>query len=198
MVRGKVLAHRGIHFSGDSRDARSRVRSANQLVWQFFRLLAPFRWQVFWILGSATAATLIGLLPPAATKFIVDYGWSGKPVPAPWLRRFPSLSDFAQGAWHRSCEKMAAASVSSSSRAVDHCRVFHTSAFPTDIGTFADFNLHTTLQPTNAPADFYPVFSNDPINGQYGVPEPMSLVLVGQLACLMSAFSAVVRTLRKY
>ena len=40
-----------------------------------------------------TVATLIGLLPPAGTKFIIDYGLSGKPLPEPWLRRFPSLSD---------------------------------------------------------------------------------------------------------
>ena len=93
MVRENELPHGGMHSSGDPRDARSRVRSARQLVWQFFQLLAPFRRQVFWILASATAATLIGLLPPAATKFIVDYGLSGKPVPEAWLRRFPSLSD---------------------------------------------------------------------------------------------------------
>ena len=28
-----------------------------------------------------------------ATKFIIDYGLSGKPLPEPWLRRFPSLCD---------------------------------------------------------------------------------------------------------
>jgi ABC-type multidrug transport system fused ATPase/permease subunit len=56
-------------------------------------LLAPFRRQVFWILVSVTVATLIGLLPPAGTKFIVDYGLSGKALPEALLRRFPSLSD---------------------------------------------------------------------------------------------------------
>ena len=92
-VRHKELPHGGIHSSGEPRDARSRVRSAKQLVWQFFHLLSPFRWQVFSILASVTIATLIGLLPPAGTKFIIDYGLSGKPLPEPWLRRFPSLSD---------------------------------------------------------------------------------------------------------
>jgi hypothetical protein len=62
---------------------------------------------------------------------------------------------------------------------------FDTTSFPTDIGTFSDFNLHTTLQPTGAAAGFYPIFSNDPVNARYGVPEPMSLVLVGQLAGLI-------------
>src|SRR5437667_89943 len=92
-VRRKGLPHGGIHSSGESRDAKSRVRSAKHLVWQFFQLLAPFRRQVFWILASVTVATLIGLLPPAGTKFIVDYGLNGKPLPEQWLRKFPSLSD---------------------------------------------------------------------------------------------------------
>ena len=41
---------------------------------------------------SATAATLIGLLPPAGTKFIIDYGLSHKTVPDHWLRIMPSLA----------------------------------------------------------------------------------------------------------
>src|SRR2546423_2765599 len=59
-VRDNELPHGGVHSSGEPRDARSRVRSAKQLVLQFVRLLAPFRRQVFWILASVTVATLIG------------------------------------------------------------------------------------------------------------------------------------------
>ena len=92
-VRRKGLPHGGTSTSGDSRDAKRRVRSARQLVWQFFQLLVPFRRQVFWILMSATIATLIGLAPPAGTKFIVDYGLSHKPLPEVWLKTFPSISD---------------------------------------------------------------------------------------------------------
>ena len=92
-IRDHELPHGGIHSTGESRNARSRVRSAKQLVWHFIHLLAPFRRQVFWILASVTVATLIGLLPPAGTKFIVDYGLSGKPLPEQWLREFPSLAD---------------------------------------------------------------------------------------------------------
>ena len=36
---------------------------------------------------------MIGLLPPAGTKFIIDYGLSHKSLPEPWLRLFPSLAD---------------------------------------------------------------------------------------------------------
>ena len=83
----------GIHSSGESRDSKDRVRSATQLVSQFLQLLVPFRKQVIWILVSVTVATLIGLLPPAGTKFIVDYGLNGKTLPDAWLRWSPSLAN---------------------------------------------------------------------------------------------------------
>jgi ATP-binding cassette subfamily B protein len=91
-VRLKKLPQGGIHSSGDSRSAKDRVRSARQLVWQFLVLLIPFRQPVVWILFSVTVSTMIGLLPPAGTKFIVDYGLTGKSLPEPWLQRFPSLA----------------------------------------------------------------------------------------------------------
>jgi ATP-binding cassette, subfamily B, bacterial len=95
-VKQQELPKGGIHSSGDSRSAKDRVRSATQLVRHFLRLLIPYRFQTFWILASATVATLIGLLPPAGTKFIIDYGLSHKPLPEPWLRLFPSLADPAR------------------------------------------------------------------------------------------------------
>lgn len=94
LVRGRTLPLAGgSHGEGDSGPPRPRARTAGQLVWDFLGLLRPFRSQVFWILTSATVATLIGLLPPAGTKFIIDYGLSGKTLPAPWLSRFPQLAD---------------------------------------------------------------------------------------------------------
>src|SRR5438105_1650724 len=75
-LRNRELSNGGASASGEPRDPRSRVRSAKQLVLQFIHLLGPFRRQVFWILASVTVATLIGLLPPAGTKFVVDYGLS--------------------------------------------------------------------------------------------------------------------------
>jgi ATP-binding cassette subfamily B protein/subfamily B ATP-binding cassette protein MsbA len=83
----------GSHGDRDSGPPRPRARTARQLVWDFLRLLRPYRSQVIWILASATVATLIGLLPPAGTKFIIDYGLSDKPLPEPWLSRFPQLAD---------------------------------------------------------------------------------------------------------
>ena len=83
----------GSHGDRDAGPSRPRARTARQLVWDFLRLLRPYRSQVFWILASATVATLIGLLPPAGTKFIIDYGLSDKQLPEPWLSRFPQLAD---------------------------------------------------------------------------------------------------------
>jgi ATP-binding cassette subfamily B protein len=92
-VKRKQLPKGGIHSSGDVRSAKDRVRSAWQLVWEFMRLLHPFSRQICWILVSVTISTLIGLLPPAGTKFIIDYGLNGKTVPEPWLRRIPALAN---------------------------------------------------------------------------------------------------------
>jgi ATP-binding cassette, subfamily B, bacterial len=92
-VKRKELPKGGFHSSAEPRSAKDRVRSATQLAWHFLRLLIPYRWQTFWILTSATAATLLGLLPPAGTKFVIDYGLNRRPVPEPWLRWFPSLAD---------------------------------------------------------------------------------------------------------
>ncbi len=92
-VKRKQLPKGGIHSSGDVRSSKDRVRSAGQLVWQFFRLLYPFRWQISWILVSVTISTLLGLLPPAGTKFIIDYGLNGTKLSDWWLDRFPSLAN---------------------------------------------------------------------------------------------------------
>ncbi|MFO0872095.1 MAG: ABC transporter ATP-binding protein [Pirellulales bacterium] len=92
-VRRKELPGGSIHGSGEPRRARDRVRSARELVWQFFRLLQPFRWPIGAILLSLTAATVIGLAPPAGTKFIIDYGLTGRPLPPELATRFPVLLD---------------------------------------------------------------------------------------------------------
>lgn len=92
-VKRKELPKGSIHSNSDARSPKDRVRSAGQLVWQFLGLLAPFRRQIIWILISVTVATLIGLLPPAGTKFVIDYGLTGKSLPDVWLKRFPSLAN---------------------------------------------------------------------------------------------------------
>jgi ATP-binding cassette subfamily B protein/subfamily B ATP-binding cassette protein MsbA len=92
-VRRKELPSGPIHGTGEHRKPKDRVRTSWQLVKQFLQLLVPFRTAVIAILASVTFSTVLGLLPPAGTKFIIDYGLSGKPVPNEWLAWFPSLSD---------------------------------------------------------------------------------------------------------
>src|SRR5262245_1884388 len=93
LVKQKELPTGGYHSTDEPRSAKNRVRSATQLAWQFFRLLIPYRWQTFLILLSAATATLIGLLPPAGTKFIIDYGLNHQPLPERWLNWFPTLAN---------------------------------------------------------------------------------------------------------
>jgi ATP-binding cassette subfamily B protein/subfamily B ATP-binding cassette protein MsbA len=92
-VAKRQLPPTGGHSADDGRVPRARARSTKELVWEFVRLLGPYRWQMTWVLATATLATLIGLLPPAGTKFVIDYGLSGKQLPPLWLERFPTLSD---------------------------------------------------------------------------------------------------------
>ena len=91
-VQEKLLPKGGVHSTGEARAAKDRVRSSWQLVREFFGLLHPYRWQISLTLLSVTLSTLLGLLPPAGTKFIVDYVLNGVPVP-PWMTAwFPSLN----------------------------------------------------------------------------------------------------------
>lgn len=97
IYRGKLqrqeLPGGSIHSSGDGRPNKLRARSSGKLVQQFLGLLGPYRGPVIAILVCVTASTLLGLLPPAGTKFIIDYGLSGRAVPDRWLQVFPWLSN---------------------------------------------------------------------------------------------------------
>ncbi len=73
-----------------------RVRSSWELVRQFFRLMRPQRGPVMFALATLTISTILGLIPPAATKFVIDYVLGGKPAPD-WLTdRLPAAAD----PWH--------------------------------------------------------------------------------------------------
>lgn len=92
-VKNRELPGGSIHSTGHTRQAKDRVRSAKQLVWEFFGLLKPYRSAIVGVLASITLSTLIGLLPPAGTKFIIDYGLSGRKLPDRVLRIMPGLAD---------------------------------------------------------------------------------------------------------
>lgn len=63
------------------RNSRSRNRTAWQLVSSFLGLLKGHRLAVGFSLATLTVSTTLGLIPPAATKFIVDYVLTDQPVP---------------------------------------------------------------------------------------------------------------------
>lgn len=92
-LKRNELPKGSIHSTGETRSAKDRVRSSMQLVRQFLMLLDPFRSQIIWVLISVTVSTLIGLLPPVGTKFIVDYGLGSEKLPSSALEVLPSLAD---------------------------------------------------------------------------------------------------------
>jgi ATP-binding cassette subfamily B protein/subfamily B ATP-binding cassette protein MsbA len=82
------------HGNGSARGVggKRRERSAWTLVGDFFRLLRGHRGPIIFSLATLTAATVLALVPPAATKFVVDYVLGGKRLPESvpgWIPRQP-------------------------------------------------------------------------------------------------------------
>ena len=69
--------------NGQSRgvQAQRRERSSWALIRNFLKLLRGHRGSVILSLSTLTVATLLALIPPAVTKFVVDYVLGGKPLP---------------------------------------------------------------------------------------------------------------------
>ncbi|MFM7058397.1 MAG: ABC transporter ATP-binding protein [Planctomycetota bacterium] len=91
-VRLRQLPGGSVHSVGAPRAAKDRVRSSWQLALEFLRLLKPSRRPLLLALSTVTLSTLLGLLPPAGTKFVVDYVLDGLPLPD-WFTRLSSLRD---------------------------------------------------------------------------------------------------------
>ncbi|MCH2212122.1 MAG: ABC transporter ATP-binding protein/permease [Fuerstiella sp.] len=92
-VRSKEQTGGKLHSSGSGRSRRERIRTARELVRRFFGLLIPFRWQVVGILVSLTVATALALIPPAGTKFVVDYVLTDHALPSLIASEFPGFTD---------------------------------------------------------------------------------------------------------
>lgn len=90
-VRLRQLPGGSVHSKSETRAAKDRVRSSWQLVREFGRLLRPYRGPLSLSLATVTVSTLLGLIPPAGTKFVVDYALGGKPLPA-FLQGYTWLS----------------------------------------------------------------------------------------------------------
>lgn len=91
-ARSGGLPRGGVHSSGAVRSAKERIRSTAELLRRFLNLLSPFRVQIVWILVSLTVSTLLALIPPAGTKFLIDYVLNSQPIPDSITSRFPSLA----------------------------------------------------------------------------------------------------------
>ena len=75
--------------AGQARAERGRPRSFWRLLAEFWRLLKGHQLAVIFALATATVATLLALLPPAATKLTIDYVLSDKPLDRPWSDWIP-------------------------------------------------------------------------------------------------------------
>jgi ATP-binding cassette, subfamily B, bacterial len=78
--------------NGQPHDHHRRDRSTWALIRSFFGLLRGQWGAITFALFTLTFATLLALLPPAATKFVVDYVLTRQPLPAgfpTWLPRDP-------------------------------------------------------------------------------------------------------------
>ncbi|NQV25066.1 MAG: ABC transporter ATP-binding protein [Rhodopirellula sp.] len=64
-----------------TKQPQARERSGRELIGSFLKLLHPHRRAVAMSLVTATLATGLALVPPAATKFVVDYLLVDKPLP---------------------------------------------------------------------------------------------------------------------
>lgn len=84
--RQRFVEIRNRHNSGQRGVASPRNqrsdRSTRELVTAFFQLLRGHRRAIILALGTLTVATVLALIPPAATKFVVDYVLGDRPIPS--------------------------------------------------------------------------------------------------------------------
>lgn len=66
--------------SGKSR----RQRSFSTLLWEFLKLLRGHQWAMAFALATLTFATVLKLLPPLATKLVIDNVLADKPLDPAW------------------------------------------------------------------------------------------------------------------
>jgi ABC-type multidrug transport system fused ATPase/permease subunit len=80
-AKSEPTDHRPYHSSAKG-PPKKRTRPATTLVVDFLKLLRGQRGTVALALITLTVATVLALIPPVATKFIVDYVLGGKTPPA--------------------------------------------------------------------------------------------------------------------
>jgi len=66
-----------------------RERTSRELLRSFWEISKPHRNSVFLFLSTLTVATVLALIPPAATKFVVDSVLGDQPLPDWWPKSLP-------------------------------------------------------------------------------------------------------------
>jgi ATP-binding cassette subfamily B protein len=69
---------------GKPSSSAKQSRTFLSLFWQFLRIAHNQRWRIAFALCTLTLATSCRLVPPAATKFAIDYVIGSNPVPQFW------------------------------------------------------------------------------------------------------------------
>jgi ATP-binding cassette subfamily B protein/subfamily B ATP-binding cassette protein MsbA len=87
------------HAGAGERNRRQRPRSFWQLFAAFWGMLAGHRRCVVFALVTLTASTLLALVPPAATKVVIDNVLGGRPLQTPWSLVFPDSASRLQLLW---------------------------------------------------------------------------------------------------
>jgi ATP-binding cassette subfamily B protein len=95
-LRAKRLAGKPAHAAcQESRPSRSFWR----LFREFWRMLQGYQFAVAFALSTVTMATLLSLVPPAATKLTIDNVLGGQPLSAPWSLLLPQSSSRLRLLW---------------------------------------------------------------------------------------------------
>lgn len=71
--------------NGSTKAKSQKNRGFGRLLWEFLRLLRGHRGAIGFALATLTLATLLRLVPPLATKLVVDNVLSDRPLPAWWV-----------------------------------------------------------------------------------------------------------------
>lgn len=83
----------------DPRQKRKGNRSVGRLLVEFVRLLRGHRGPLVLALATLTVATVLRLIPPLTTKFLIDHVISGLPLPETIVRRWPLLGQPVSLLW---------------------------------------------------------------------------------------------------
>src|SRR6185295_2157307 len=80
--------------SGTPPDAKpSAARGFGRLLWQFLGLLRGHGWAIGFALTTLTFATVLRLIPPLATKIVIDNVLTDHPLPSWWVSSFGLPTD---------------------------------------------------------------------------------------------------------